>query len=72
MDLRHMCEAKFLITKQLVKELVKTFPHTRWAFTLGNNDYFPKDRYWQDYIKKMSDMMHDEGFLTAEQHQQVS
>jgi hypothetical protein len=70
-SLDDMCQAKFLITRQLVRDLVQTFPRTRWAFTLGNNDHFPKNTFWQAYISKLGGMMLEEGFLTEAQHAQM-
>lgn len=65
------CDAKFNVTRRMVQDLVRAFPHSRWAFALGNNDHFPKDSYWQAYTHRLADMMLEEGFLTSGQHDQV-
>ena len=70
-DLGDLCNTKFLVTKHLVEDLVQSFPNTRWAYTLGNNDHFPKDVYWQPYLQKYGDMLLETGFFTSEQHEQV-
>lgn len=66
-----LCETKFLVTRQMIRDLVRAFPSTKWAYTLGNNDHMPKNIYWQPYIEKYGKMLLDEGFFTQEQHSQV-
>ncbi|CAE7448020.1 unnamed protein product, partial [Symbiodinium microadriaticum] len=69
-ELDDLCDTKFLVTKHLVEDLVKSFPNARWAYTLGNNDHFPKNTYWQPYIEKYGNMLLETGFFTPEQHHQ--
>jgi hypothetical protein len=57
-----------VVTQKMVESLVGNFPDTRWAFTMGNNDHFPKDRFWLPYIAKLGDMFLSAGFFTPEQH----
>lgn len=66
-----LCETKFLITRNMIRDLVRTFPDTQWAYTMGNNDHMPKDIYWQPYIEKYGHMLLEEGFFTQQQHDQV-
>lgn len=66
--LESLCDTKFLVTEKMVKDLVNSFPKTRWAFTMGNNDHFPKDTYWQPYIQKLGDMFLSTGFFTKHQY----
>lgn len=66
-----LCETKFLVTRQMIRDLVRSFPNTKWAYTLGNNDHMPKNIYWQPYIDKYGKMLLDEGFFTPEQYDQV-
>jgi hypothetical protein len=55
----------------MIRDLVRTFPHTKWAYTMGNNDHMPKNLYWQPYMEKYANMLLEEGFFTQEQHDQV-
>jgi hypothetical protein len=66
-----LCETKFLITRNMIRDLVRTFPNTKWAYTMGNNDHMPKNIYWQPYIDKYGKMLLEEGFFTQQQHDQV-
>jgi hypothetical protein len=70
--LADLCDTKFLVTRHMVEDLVRSFPHTRWAYAMGNNDHFPKDRYWQPYIEKYGNMLLETGFFTPQQHDQVT
>lgn len=63
-----LCDAKFVVTEKMVQSLVGNFPDTKWAFTMGNNDHFPKDKFWLPYIKKLGDMFLSTGFFTLDQH----
>lgn len=67
-----LCDTKFLVTRHMVEDLVRSFPDTRWAYAMGNNDHFPKDCYWQPYIEKYGDMLLSTGFFTEQQHNQVT
>ena len=67
-----LCETKFLVTRNMVRDLVRTFPGTKWAYTLGNNDHMPKNIYWQPYIEKYGKMLLEEGFFTQHQYDQVT
>jgi len=68
--LEDLCATKFLVTKHMVEDLVAAFPNTRWAYALGNNDHFPKNKYWQPYITQFGDMLLETGFFTPQQHHQ--
>jgi hypothetical protein len=57
------CDTKFVVTQKMVESLVGNFPDTRWAFTMGNNDHFPKDKFWLPYIVKLGDMFLSTGFF---------
>jgi hypothetical protein len=59
--LQDLCETKFLVVKHLVTDMVNSFPNTKWAFTMGNNDHFPKNTYWPPYILKLGDMFLETG-----------
>lgn len=67
-QLDSLCDTKFLVTEKMVKNLVTAFPNTRWAFTMGNNDHFPKDTFWLPYVQKLGDMFLSTGFFTQQQH----
>lgn len=62
-----LCETKFIVTRQMIRDLKREFPTTKWAYTLGNNDHFPKNTYWQPYITKYGEMLRETGFFTNEQ-----
>jgi hypothetical protein len=65
-----MCDAKFKALKMSVDVFTSTFPETKWAFTMGNNDHFPKNTYWQPWITKIGNMFLETGFFTEDQHAQ--
>lgn len=65
-----LCATKFLITRNMIRDLVRTFPNTKWAYTMGNNDHMPKNIYWQPYINKYGKMLLEEGFFTQQQYDQ--
>ena len=65
-----LCPTKFLITRNMIRDLVRTFPNTKWAYTMGNNDHMPKNIYWQPYMEKYGKMLLEEGFFTQQQYDQ--
>lgn len=67
--LEDLCTSKFDVTEKMVVDLKQSFPNTKWAFTMGNNDHFPKDTYWQPYMNKLGEMFRRTGFFTEEQYQ---
>ena len=70
-DLSDLCETKFMVTRHMVRDLVSSFPGTKWAFAMGNNDHLPKNLYWQLYAEKFGKMLLEENFFTKQQYEQV-
>eukprot|EP00123_Amoebidium_parasiticum_P010532 comp20168_c0_seq1/m.24977 comp20168_c0_seq1/g.24977 ORF comp20168_c0_seq1/g.24977 comp20168_c0_seq1/m.24977 type:complete len:558 (-) comp20168_c0_seq1:523-2196(-) len=66
--LSDLCQTKLLIMRQQIRYLRTEFPNTKWVFTMGNNDHFPKNTYWQPFITALGDMFLEEGFITKDQH----
>lgn len=63
-----LCNTKFLIFQQQVRYFRQNFPNTKFVFTMGNNDHFPKNTYWQPYMTALGDMFLEENFINQEQH----
>uniref|UniRef100_A0A6T2AYJ6 Calcineurin-like phosphoesterase domain-containing protein n=1 Tax=Eutreptiella gymnastica TaxID=73025 RepID=A0A6T2AYJ6_9EUGL len=64
-----LCPTKLLIMKRQAAFWKQHFPHTKLVFTLGNNDHFPKDKYWQPFITALGDVFHEEGLFTKKEHE---
>jgi hypothetical protein len=69
-SIKDLCLTKFYATKILLQQLVSAYPDTRWAYSIGNNDHFPKNVYWQPYIDLLGEMMLEIGFFTQQQYDQ--
>ncbi len=65
--LTDLCPTKFLVMRRHIRELKQYFPNTTFVFTMGNNDHFPKNLFWQPYIDKLGEMFVEEGFLSKSQ-----
>lgn len=66
--LSDLCPTKLVIFRNHIKAFRKTLPNTKWIFTMGNNDHFPKNTFWQPYITALGDMFLEEGWITEAQH----
>jgi len=67
--LEELCPTKLLIMRQWVQRWRAAFPRTKLVFTLGNNDHFPKNAYWQPFIDALGQMLFREGVFTQKEHQ---
>lgn len=66
-SLTDLCPTKFIVMKNIIRELKSNFPNTTFTFTMGNNDHFPKNVFWQPYFDKLGAMFVEEGFMTKAQ-----